>query len=1720
MLSIHNIASASGGASYYMKTAEYYQGDGGREKPEFQGKHIKSLVGMGEFTSETFTRLLNGELPDGKRLGKAEKGQINHRPGVDLTFSAPKSLSILALIDDRPELIKAHNQAVTETINYIQKNLSYTRNNGVVEKVDNVSVIKFLQTMSRAYDPQLHTHCVVMNMVKRGDDNWRSMVTDTLYQNKMMLGQLYRTILAHIVVHDLGYQIDANKGDGTFEITGVPASLNRNFSKRRLQIESIAKDLGITSAAGFQSISTHSRKRSIEISPSDALVDWKHQLDMQQVDLSKVQPQTGYEITQVNKAKIAREAVAASIKKLDTFMRFYSKKEVVFHAMQQSLDKAVCPIEIDKAVTRAIIKNTLIPITKDRKLFISGETYQGEVNLRYTARKSWDMRHLHVGGRIKYAMYRFVINNRVTIEGLALALNSNKLVSIIDNFELSLDHKGLERAIKISKAYGKKVSVVAISMVDRDNLSSNGFRSTGVDRFVKEDVPQNSIVMVYGAEKATFRQMNKIMDCAKERNIKVILFNAKDNASIDTRYSPVDLMAESGVSRVAIRDRAQMGCAGVNILSKATQLVDIENLASLAKHFTSKPSGLIISSNQVKLNEAIRETLLSHGGLGSDAIKINNYTYKHLTDIELNRPVNYAAGDLLKIENISVLGKCKSSNIKEGAHFKVVSTLKQEVTIEHCKLKTSFTIDLDKTQLSFEDLKVFKHRMMELRVGDRVLLPNDNTYGKRFSNVLGTVKGLSDSSVVLDIGKKEPFVLYTKDRDVFLERGWVVSAHRQVKGWAGDIDIHLAPETVKNVLKNLSYHKLAKIGTVYIKDHESVLKSLDHMTEKLSFISSVGKPLVIENDKGEPIKEITLELKQTSQDAAKIAENMVELSLNKIIEKDFDFTRESIIREAAALSVGVVDLNQIENAIDAHLSMGTIVAIDNSLYSSEALIRKKEQAFEAIHATRGPIWTSEQAEGHLKSLDIPDEHKEAVHGLLTSNNSISLVQGYAGTAKTSLTLKNFSEMAKLHGYKVKGYAPTHSARLELRAKAGIEADTVASAMSSIVKGSFAINDKTVVIVDESSMLSIQDMAKFITTCTKSGAKLVFVGDHNQQPSVGAGEIFKEIVNGSGADVHYIKGVLRQKTAEYKEAVQSLAEGDVLSFFNRMKESIIQVKGLDGVASHSEVIASVARSYVEMPESEREQTQIITLTNTARSDINSAVRDRLMGSGSISSVEGKFQTYQSSDYSDSTKHFASSFSIDDILRFNSTDERHAINQGEYLRILSVSDKDNTLLLKREDGTTLSLKPDRSSIMSKGGVEIYREEPRAVSIGEKLIFRRSIEESSVINTDMGTLTALQGTFATIQLKDRTVELDLAKPENRHWDYAYAVTSHAYQGKDCKHLLLHFDTRSQPLANYQSLYVGITRGEHTMKMFTDSIQNAKSLAQHSYDEKNLVQKDVLGIVKSKNGSDFKKTVEPPRRTVRKGYNHPMRYDSETRDDPGTIANEAISKIERAQGIFKSGILVSGTIAEKYLVEHSKIPLEVVNRASSELRYIPEFSFGKDSVNTFQALAFAARNQRGVVQAVQVVLLDRETGQKLEGQAKYSFGVIKGASLNLGKPGADIYIAEGPETALSVFSAKPDADVRAALSVENMKNVYIPLSVRNAVIFAENDGLGATSEKAVTKAVESIKGQGVTVTVVMPEERGQNFNDLMIGGVREVKSQSKLKNDYHGPCIALQRE
>lgn len=232
MINVTALKSSQGSAHYL--TQDNYYLDKENVSAKFFGAGAKALSLLEtQISNENLEALLSGKLPNGEELGTNGK----HKPGWDVTFSAPKSLSIQALIAGDKRIELAHDKAVEVALSHYESHLTTRqRQNGHIEKHLTHSLVSaiFRHQTSRELDPQLHSHAVVLNITQKDDGSWRSVSSESLYKMQRELDEIYKYELESRV-NELGYQ--TSKTDNGFEIKGIPQKTIDTFSKRSLQVE-------------------------------------------------------------------------------------------------------------------------------------------------------------------------------------------------------------------------------------------------------------------------------------------------------------------------------------------------------------------------------------------------------------------------------------------------------------------------------------------------------------------------------------------------------------------------------------------------------------------------------------------------------------------------------------------------------------------------------------------------------------------------------------------------------------------------------------------------------------------------------------------------------------------------------------------------------------------------------------------------------------------------------------------------------------------------------------------------------------------------------------------------------------------------------------------------------------------------------------------------------------------------------------------------------------------------------------------------------------------------------------------------------------------------------------------------------------------------------------------------------------------------------------------
>lgn len=274
MLSVASVSSAGGAANYFAKD-DYYVGDGPAELSEWGGKGAEALGLTGPVSKDDFEKVLDGKLPDGTIINAHEKRQS----GTDLTFSMPKSASLLAQLGGDERILLAQAAAVKATMAYLEKHFAetrdYSRNSkGEPTQTGNLVYALFQHDTSRKLDPQNHTHAVIAALTQTKDGKWQALHNVEVWKNNSVLGSIYNAALRS-GLERIGYQTEITGKHGQFEIKGVSREVIEAFSQRSMEIEAKARELGVSTPQGRDSVVVNTRDPKLNADDKQALrAEW------------------------------------------------------------------------------------------------------------------------------------------------------------------------------------------------------------------------------------------------------------------------------------------------------------------------------------------------------------------------------------------------------------------------------------------------------------------------------------------------------------------------------------------------------------------------------------------------------------------------------------------------------------------------------------------------------------------------------------------------------------------------------------------------------------------------------------------------------------------------------------------------------------------------------------------------------------------------------------------------------------------------------------------------------------------------------------------------------------------------------------------------------------------------------------------------------------------------------------------------------------------------------------------------------------------------------------------------------------------------------------------------------------------------------------------------------------------------------------------------------
>jgi conjugative relaxase-like TrwC/TraI family protein len=270
-------------SSQYYERAEFarddYYAERGHAPSEWIGTEADHLDLLGSPERGHLETLLLGVDPTtGERLPGLRSGRVN--AGFDLTFTAPKSVSILLAVGDdrvRDAVLAAQAAGVAAGIAYLEAEELQARRGAQGARIiaaHGVAGAAYVHEMSRSGDPHLHTHAVIANAVRGADGRYSAPDMRPVFSAAKTAGTIAEAAMRHELTRSLGVQWGPVV-NGTAELTGIPVAVREHFSARHSEIAELASARGARSLAAVGAAQRETRDRKSVIAREVAQADWR-----------------------------------------------------------------------------------------------------------------------------------------------------------------------------------------------------------------------------------------------------------------------------------------------------------------------------------------------------------------------------------------------------------------------------------------------------------------------------------------------------------------------------------------------------------------------------------------------------------------------------------------------------------------------------------------------------------------------------------------------------------------------------------------------------------------------------------------------------------------------------------------------------------------------------------------------------------------------------------------------------------------------------------------------------------------------------------------------------------------------------------------------------------------------------------------------------------------------------------------------------------------------------------------------------------------------------------------------------------------------------------------------------------------------------------------------------------------------------------------------------
>lgn len=652
-----------GQENYYLeKVAEgqedYYSGEG-EEAGQWLGDAAAELGLSGAVEADQLVAMLTGINPaTGEPLGLRAGPSV---PGFDLTFSAPKSVSLTWALGDpetAAQVKAAHLRSVESALDYMQAHASLTRRgdgNGGMAFVQGSGFLAagYVHRSSRNGDPQLHTHVLVANATQGPDGKWTRLYSPAIYDHAKTAGYIYEANLRHELTRTLGVEWQEVR-KGIAEIKGFDDRWLKAFSTRRAEIlEAAGAD---ASARSLQVATLATRKAKEELELGDLRQRWREQAQEIGLDREAIALTMGREVELAAKltfAQLDREVTA--------HVSHFDRRDAI-QAVANLLPNGARAHEVEGAADAFLASDSVVRVA---------ETPKG---LRFTTTRIWALERQaletaqrmarEARGQAGELAAKRVIGERPTLKDDQREM-VYRLLAVREGIVVVIGEAGTGKSFATVAAAegwaqaGFELRAVAPTWRAANVLRAEGLEATSVASFLHDfdrhevHLSPHTVLLVDEASMVGSEQLARLISHADERGAKLVLIGDPEQlgsveagglfSAIAERTDPVHLHevirhlheVDRDAAKLIREGRAQEALSLYQEADRVTvkETPELQRAAMVGdwwKSFSQGEDALMVAkrnSEVERLNATARELLKAEGRLGEEQIAVGGQVF-------------------------------------------------------------------------------------------------------------------------------------------------------------------------------------------------------------------------------------------------------------------------------------------------------------------------------------------------------------------------------------------------------------------------------------------------------------------------------------------------------------------------------------------------------------------------------------------------------------------------------------------------------------------------------------------------------------------------------------------------------------------------------------------------------------------------------------------------------------------------------------------------------------------------------------------------------------------------------------------------------------------------------------------------------------------------------------------------------------------------------------